>query len=140
MALLKRKKKPIIIWKTQELIKYRCRNIHEIFAKKIDTQKPELVKKFVERYLLLTTDELSDTWNRGMPLLNRLLWANLESLPTSLFEKMLIKFTNEEFLLCATYDKLERINKLNSRRASPTNFNKLIELVATKYVHNGILL
>ena len=115
--------KKVKLWRTPELIEHRCREIQAIFANKGDNQDPLLVRKFVDAYLTLTPEKLADTWNGGMPLLNRLLWARLDSLPRSLFNKMMVRLTAERFLLQVDAQKMKRISKLNALRTSPIDLN-----------------
>jgi len=72
-----------------------------------------------------------------MPLLNRLLWANLDSLPRSLFNKMMVRLTDEPFLLQATAQKLKRLGELNALRTAPIDLNKRIRNIASRTVHNA---
>jgi hypothetical protein len=129
--------KKVKLWETDELIKHRCRSIQAIFAKKGDNQNPPLVKKFVNAYLSLTPAELASTWNGGMPLLNRLLWAKLDSLPRRLYEKLLVRFTAPSFLLQASAEKLKRISELNLLRVVPIDLNRRVRSIAVKSVHNA---
>jgi hypothetical protein len=129
--------KKVRLWQTPELIQHRCREIQAIFAGKGDNQSPVLVRKFVDAYLTLTPAELADTWNGGMPLLNRLLWAKLDSLPRSLFNKMMVRLTAESFLLQATAQKMKRLGELNALRAAPIDLNRRIQAIAGRSVHNA---
>jgi len=129
--------KKVKLWRSPELIQHRCREIQAIFATKGDNQSPALVRKFVDAYLALTPTELAGTWNGGMPLLNRLLWANLDSLPRSLFNKMMVRLTDEPFLLQATAQKLKRLGELNALRTAPIDLNKRIRNIASRTVHNA---
>lgn len=129
--------KKVILWQTPKLIQHRCREIQAIFAAKGDNQNSALVRKFVDAYLALTATELANTWNAGMPLLNRLLWAKLDSLPRSLFNKMMTRLTDKPFLLQATAQKLKRIHDLNALRATPIDLNKRLRAIASQTVHNA---
>lgn len=129
--------KKVILWKVEDLKRHRCRDIQAIFAKKGDNKAPKLVRKFVDAYLELSAKQLADTWNGGFPLLNRLLWANLESLPQKLFNKILTRYTRESYLLQADRGKLIRVRELNQKRKRPVNLRKrLVDLGKVK-VHNG---
>ena len=85
----------------------------------------------------LSDDQLPETWNGGLPLLNRLLWANIESLPQSLFNKLLTRFTSPDYLLRAEKDKLLRVHELNSNRKKPIDLNKRIIDLGNTTFHNG---
>lgn len=129
--------KKVTLWKTPELIEHRCRGIQAIFAAKGDNQKPELIRKFVDAYLSITHKKLATTWNGGTPLLNRLLWAKLDSLPRNLFNKVMVRLTAEPFLLQASASKLKRLSDLNALRSSPIDLNKRLLTIAAKSVHNA---
>lgn len=129
--------KKVKLWRTPELIRHRCREVQAIFATKGDNQNPALVRKFVDAYLALTPAELDNTWNGGMPLLNRLLWAKLDSLPRSLFNKMMVRLTAKRFLLQADTQKMKRLSELNALRTSPVDLNNRIRTVAARTVHNA---
>ncbi len=129
--------KKVRLWQTPELVQHRCREIQAIFATKGDNQNPELVRQFVNAYLALTPTELKDTWNGGMPLLNRLLWAKLDSLPRRLFSKIMVRLSAESFLLQADAQKLKRLSELNALRTSPIDLNKRIRSIASRTVHNA---
>lgn len=129
--------KKVKLWQTPELIRHRCREIQAIFATKGDNQNPTLVRQFVDAYLALTPTELESTWNGGMPLLNRLLWAKLDSLPHSLFSKIMVRLTAEQFLIQADAQKLKRLSELNALRTSPIDLNRRIRTIAGRTVHNA---
>ena len=129
--------KKVRLWQTSDLIGHRCRHIQAIFTNPGDNRDPALVRQFVEAYLKLTPKQLSDTWNGGMPLLNRLLWAQLDALPKKLFSKMLVRLTSNEFLVQATADKMKRLNELNSMPVKPINLHQRIQSIARQSVHNA---
>ena len=129
--------KKVKLWRAPELIRHRCRAIQAIFAAKGDNQNPVLVRSFVDAYLALTPAELADTWNGGMPLLNRLLWARINSLPRSLFNRMMVRLTAEPFLLQADAKKLKRLYDLNRLRATPIDLGKRIQAIGSRKVHNA---
>ena len=129
--------KKVHLWSVKELEEHRCRSIQAIFAKKGDNKKPKLVRKFVDSYFTFSEAELAKTWNGGLPLLNRLLWANIESLPKYLFNKLVTRYTAPTYLLSAEKDKLIRVYELNTKRNKPINLiNRLIRLGKRTY-HNG---
>jgi hypothetical protein len=129
--------KKVRLWETPELIKHRCREIQAVFAAKGDNQDPVLVRKFVDAYLAIPSTELAATWNGGLPLLNRLLWAKLDALPRRLFNRMMVRLTAESFLLQATAQKMTRLSKLNALRIHPIDFNKRVRDIASQTVHNA---
>lgn len=129
--------KKVKLWHTPDLLRHRCREIQAIFTTKGDNQNPALVRRFVDAYLVLTPTELDGSWNGGMPLLNRLLWAKLESLPRSLFNRMMVRLTAERFLLQADAQKLKRLSTLNALRTAPIDLDKRIRTIAIRTVHNA---
>jgi hypothetical protein len=129
--------KKIDLWTVSELETHRCRSIHALFAKSSDNKKATAVRRFAKAYLAIPLEELARRWNGGMPLLNRLIWADLESLPKRLFEKVTSRLLADEFLLRADRKKLEKLNALNKRRKKPVALTiRLEKLVKTK-VHNA---
>jgi hypothetical protein len=129
--------KKVEIWTAKELQKRRCRDIQSIFASKGDKNDPKLVRKFVDTYLKLSDKKLAATWNGGLPLLNRLLWANIESLPEKLLNTLLSRFTAPEYLLRAEKDKLVRVHQLNAKRKRPMNLGKCLTELGQKTMHNA---
>ena len=129
--------KKVVLWDAAKLQEHRCRSIQAIFAHKGENQKPALVRQFIDAYLAIADSELEKTWNSGLPLLNRLLWANLESLPSDLFEKIVQRLTSERYLLLADHNKLERVQYLNSKRLTPINLITRLQELGDKSVHNA---
>ncbi len=129
--------KKVELWQVAELQQYRFRSIQALFARKGDSKNPVVVRKFVDAYLAIPIGDLEKSWNSGLPLLNRLLWANLESLPCSVFEKIVVRLTSDEYLLGADHKKLERVHYLNSMRSSPINLAKRLQKLGEKSVHNS---
>lgn len=129
--------KKVDLWTAKGLQKYRCRSIQKIFAKKGDNQDKSKVRKFTDAYLAIPKRKLRDTWNSGFPLLNRLLWANIETLPKKQFEKLLVRFTQEEYLFRADFDKLARIEQLNRKRMKPTPLVKRLAEMGAVCEHNA---
>jgi hypothetical protein len=131
--------KKVELWEVGELQEHRCRRLQGIFAKKGDNKDPALVRAFVESYLKISDEALKSSWNGGLPILNRLLWAKLESLPQRLFEKIVIRFTSDDYLLRADNQKLVRIHGLNLKRKRPLDFSQRIYDLSARCVHNGFL-
>lgn len=129
--------KKVDLWEANELEVHRCRKLQAIFAKKGDNQNPDLVRKFVDTYLAIPTKNLKKTWNGGLPILNRLLWANLESLPKNIFNKLATRYTTNEYLLRADHHKLSRVYSLNKMSKKPVDLVKRIYDLGSKSVHNG---
>jgi hypothetical protein len=129
--------KKVDLWKANELEVHRCRKLQAIFAKKGDNQNPDLVRKFVDAYLAIPAKNLKETWNGGLPILNRLLWANLESLPKQIFNKLVMCYTTNEYLLRADHHKFTRVYSLNAMRKKPVDLVKRIHDLGSKSVHNG---
>lgn len=129
--------KKVDLWTVKELQTHRCRAIQALFSKKGDNQDKALVRKFAEAYLAIPKKELRDTWNSGLPLLNRLLWANIESLPKKLFEKLLVRYTAEDYLLCADFEKLGRVHDLNAKRRKPIDLARHLTMLGDTTLHNA---
>jgi hypothetical protein len=129
--------KKVYIWTADELKTHRFRDIQSIFSEKGDNNKPSLVRKFVDEYLLIQKETLEKSWNKGNPLLNRLLWANLESLPSEQFEKIIDRLTSDQFILLADHEKIQRIYKLNSHSKNPIDFVNLLKDIGDRSVHNS---
>jgi hypothetical protein len=129
--------KKVDLWTAKKLESFRCRKIQAIFKKKGDNQDRRLVRKFAMAYLSIPTRKLSGKWNGGLPLLNRLLWAKLELLPKREFERLLTRYTSQEYLLRADFDKLGRVAELNSKRAKPIKFLRRLREIGDASVHNA---
>lgn len=129
--------KKVEIWTVEELQEHRCRDIQAIFANKGDNKDSKLVRTFVDAYLKLSDEKLKSTWNGGLPLLNRLLWANIESLPKKQFDTLLTRFTTRKYLLRAEREKLVRVSQLNSKRKKPINLNRRIRKLGQETMHNA---
>lgn len=125
------------LWTAQDLQRHRCRDIQAIFSKKGDNKDPVLVKRFVEEYLAIPWRELQATWNHGLPLLNRLLWANLESLPASLLREIMERFTSSQYLLLADHRRLQRVEHLNRMLTKPYDLSRRLANLAEDTVHNS---
>ena len=85
---------------------------------------------------MLSETQIRESWNGGMPLLNRLLWSNLESLPQNLFEKIMLRLLSEEYVLQVDYKKLSRLYALNKKLRYPVDFMRKLEELGQKTVHN----
>ena len=129
--------KKVDLWSTRELQKYRCRAIQAIFVKKGDNQDKALVRKFTDAYLAIPEKKLGETWNGGLPLLNRLLWAKIETLPKKLLEKLLVRYTTKEYLLRADVDKLGRVSELNNMRREPIDLSLRLQEIGDLSDHNA---
>jgi hypothetical protein len=129
--------KKVYFWQASDLQQHRCRAIHALFGQERDNQNPLLVRKFVDAYLEIPERNLKETWNGGLPLLNRLLWANLSSLPEDLFERILVHLISEQYLLRADQKKLGQVYKLNAKRSRPIDFAERLKLLGEKAVHNA---
>jgi Reverse transcriptase (RNA-dependent DNA polymerase) len=84
--------KKVHFWTASELEAHRCRGLQAIFAQKGDNNDPKRVREFVNRYVRMSRSDLQRSWNQGLPLLNRLLYSNLESLPGKLFKRVVRRF------------------------------------------------
>jgi hypothetical protein len=129
----------IDVWKIKDLEKYRCRMLHAIFAKEGDSKNPTPVRKFAGAYLAMPKEKLKNPWNGGLPLLNRLLWSNLESLPKNVFNKLIVRYLEDEYLRRADHQKLARVYELNAKRKKPADLPDRIRRLATECIHSGFL-
>ena len=129
--------KKVDIWAAAKLEANRCRDLHAIFAQKGDNKNPVLVRKFAKNYLEIPQRKLAKSWNRGLPLLNRLLYSNLESLPTETFEKLFDRFASRDYLLRADHRKLARVVDLARRIGRLGKINKNLKLLLESSVHNA---
>lgn len=129
--------KKVHLWTVGALYTHRCRNIQAIFAKAGDNQDPVLVRRFAEAYLAIPSEDLSSTWNEGLPLLNRLLWANIESLPNEILDRLMLCYTANEYLLRAEIEKLDRVFKLNRAQDQPLDLERRLGELADTTVHNA---
>ena len=130
--------KKVVLWTATKLQQHRCRLIQAIFAKKGDNKNSVLVRKFVDAVLAIPMSNIKKTWNSGLPLLNRLLWANLESLPNNIFEKIVVRFTSKQYLLNADHKKLLRVYQLlDSKRSCRIDLSKRLQNLGKKSVHNA---
>lgn len=129
--------KKIDLWRTGDLVRHRCRSIQQIFSEKGSNRDPRLVRDFVNSYLSIPRNELAQTWNSGRPLLNRLLWANLESLPQPLFERVVARVMEDDYLMSADAGKLQRLKILNARRARPDDMNERLRKLGERSCHNS---
>ena len=129
--------KKVAQWTVRELEKHRCRSIQATFVKPGDNKNPKLVRKFVDAYFKLSYAQLAKTWNGGIPLLNRLLWANIESLPQILFNKLLTRYTSSTYLLIARKYELIRVHELNAKRRKPIDLEKRLTDLGNKTFHNS---
>lgn len=129
--------KKVHLWTAEELQRHRFRDIQAIFSEPGDNKDPVLVRRFVNQYLLLPAGELENSWNQGMPLLNRLVWANIESLPKRLFEKIIVQLTSKKYLMLADKNKLERIDELNALRRKPIDLARRLIRLGGRNCHNS---
>jgi hypothetical protein len=129
--------KKVDLWTKEQLLEHRCRDIQAVFKEKGDAQDRRKVRKFAKAYLGISNRKLANSWNGGLPLLNRLLWANLESLPEETFEKLMKRYTSKDYLLRADFEKLKRVSELNKRLKQPVNLSKRLWSLGKKSVHNA---
>ena len=65
------------------------------------------------------------------------MWSNIEALPKKLFEKLLLKYTANEYLLRADSDKLGRVYALNTKRRKPVKLDQQLIALGDITVHNS---
>lgn len=87
--------------------------------------------------MAISEEDLQSSWNQGIPLLNRLLWSRLESLPPTYFEMIMERFLSREYLLLADHERLSRLAQLNMMRREPANLSKILREIGTTVVHTS---
>jgi hypothetical protein len=127
----------VCVWEVGKLQRHRARAVLSLLQHSEDKNNAEAVREFAEAYLAIPLHELDEMWNRGEPLLNRMLFANLESLPSKILSQLLLRYCDTRYLCGATSYKLVRIDHLNSMQAKPCDFlNTLIQIGRDTY-HNS---
>jgi hypothetical protein len=91
----------------------------------------------VRRYLKVGKSELAKSWNKGLPLLNRLLHSNLESLPKPAFESVVKRFTSVDYLYRADHRKLARVAELAQKCDRSPEMNRRLSKLLKSSVHNS---
>jgi hypothetical protein len=129
--------KKVDIWRAAELKEHRFQDIQTIFKPKKGKRTSSEIHRFAAAYLAIPKDELEKSWNAGMPLLNRLVWLNLESLPTQMYEEIVERFCSEDYLLRSHHRKLKRVYELNGGRLEPVDLIQRLEDLGRKTVHNA---
>lgn len=97
---------------TGELVNHRSFDVFDILSDDETKDNPKVVEEFVDRYLSIRDSGLDSLNNRGLPLINKVLFRNIESLPTRKRMIIISDLLNDEYLLTAKADKLERIYAL----------------------------
>lgn len=129
--------KKVDFWTVKKLQTYRCRSIQSVFAKPADAKDPKLVKQFTDALFAIPEKKLKGLWNGGLPLLNRLVFAKVESLPRRRFDRLLDRFTSPEYLLRADASKLVRVVTLNEMRRQPVDLAKRLCEIGDRCEHNA---
>lgn len=80
---------------------------------------------------------MATTWNGDLPLLNRLLWANIESVPKKSFGTLVTRYTASDYLLRAEKQKLIRVFELIPKRRKPIDLKRRIMELGQKTMHNS---
>jgi hypothetical protein len=125
------------VWTATELTLHRFMDLQAMLQTAEHKRDPDVVRQFVEKYFNISQEELAASWNGGMPLLNRVLYANLEALPVDLFDQIISRLTSDEYLLAADHEKLLRIEKLCTRQRIPMDFHQRLEVTCGRCVHNA---
>ena len=125
------------LWIASELNENRCRSIQSIFVTSADYGDPVLVEKFVDLYLSKSLNSLHRSWNHGTPLLNRLIFANLESLPQSKFELVVKRLVSKSYLETCSERQMIRAEILNKKLSRPLNFDRRLKVISDRSVHNA---
>lgn len=128
--------KKVIYRKTEDLIKYRSFDIFEILADENTKDNPDVVEKFTDEYIKIKSNGFDELKDRGLPLLNKLLFRNIESLPVNKKIIILSDLLNDEFLLKVKADKFNRIYSLLYSKDKKKFINQLLKLSSETY-HNS---
>lgn len=129
--------KKVNLWESEALKRHRCIKIQKIFSKQGDNKNPVLIKKFAKAYLAMSELKLKNSWNGGLPLLNRLLWAEIESLPKLLANKLITRMLSDKFLLCSDHKKMERLYVLTKKYKRHRALQKSIKELGKRKIHNS---
>jgi hypothetical protein len=129
--------KKIDVWFAEELEELRCRKIQSIFKERDDNKTPELVREFVDSYLKLSPEAVKKSWNSGHPLLNRLIYSNLESLPKEIFEEVFSRLTEDNYVLRADQWQLKRLYDLSRSSSFPYKLSAQLPRLLESCVHNS---
>ncbi len=129
--------KKVELWTRADLEAFRCRDVQAIFKAPADNKDPGKVKRFAKAYLAKSKKDLNKAWNRGMPMLNRLLWASIETLPRKTFDEVVKRLTTDEYLLMADHGKLKRVHELSSQCRKPIDIIAKLKKIGKKSVHNA---
>lgn len=128
--------KKVFLWERAELERHRLRDLHKLFKEKDDTKNSILTQRYATRYLSISSEDLHSSWNGGLPALNRLLWANLDSLPRAQQDELLVRFCSKEYLVKADYKKMKRIYSLTMPEKRAEFIDCLLDL-SDQLVHNS---
>lgn len=129
--------KKVDIWTTTEIQENRCRGVHAIFANQEDLKNGDVVKEYANKYLSISKEKLLKTWNRGMPMLNRLVWANIESLAEEQMLTVVQRLLEPSYLLLADSKKLKRISDIVTRHAKDIRYRDMLISLGDVSVHNA---
>jgi hypothetical protein len=128
--------KKVVFRKTEELIAYRSFAIFDIFADEGTRDNPEIVERFVDEYINIKGTDINNVKDRGVPLLNRVLFRNIKSLPVSKKQIILADLITDEYISKASFNKINRIYELIYARDKRKFINQLLRL-STQLNHNS---
>jgi hypothetical protein len=94
--------------KSEDLIKHRSFDIFEILANEKTRDNHDVIERFTDEYLQIRSNGLDGLRDRGFPLISRLLFRKIESLPISKKMIILSDLLADEFIIKVKADKLER--------------------------------
>lgn len=128
--------KKVAYKKTEDLIKHRSFDTFEILADKNTRDNPDVIERFTDEYLRIREGDLSELKSRGSPLINKLLFRKIESLPANKKIVILADLLKDDFILKINAGKLERIYSLLYSKDRKKFINQLLKLSQKTY-HNS---
>ncbi len=128
--------KKVVYRKTEELITYRSFNVFEILANEQTRDNPDVIERFSDEYLKIRQSGLDSLKGKGFPLINKLLFRKIESLPVSKKMVILSDLLDDNFVSIIKADKFERIYSLLYSKDRRKFINQLLKL-SQKIYHNS---
>lgn len=121
---------------TEELINYRSFSIFEILADKNTQDNPDVIENFTDEYLKIRKKGLDEIKGKGVPLINKLIFRKIETLPVGKKILILSDLLNDDYILKISADKIDRIYSLLYAKDRRKFINQLLKLSQNNY-HNS---
>ena len=129
--------KKIHVWTNTELIENRCHDIQKIINNASHYHDVPLIEKFALKLLSIPRKKIKNKWNSGYPLLNKLLYTDLDKIDYKIGKKIYNRLTDKEYLLNSDYKKMGIIFELSKKFSSQKNFIKILESLIESSIHNA---